>query len=79
MSILDIFKRKPVEVEPEEVTQPIVVERVIERIVEVSGSDANLLAALLVEMRIANELHVFKLNPDDVQRKLVSDMRGESS
>ena len=78
MSILDIFKRKPVEVEPEEVTQPIVVERVIERIVEVSGSDANLLAALLVEMRIANELHVFKLNPDDVQRKLVSDMRGES-
>ena len=42
----------------------------------VESPDRNLLAAILVELKIANELRVFRLNPDDVQRKHIATARG---
>ena len=42
----------------------------VEQKVEIQ--DTKLLQAILVELRIANELHVFKLNPDDAQRKFIA-------
>ena len=38
--------------------------------------DRDILAAILVELKIANELRVFRLNPDDVQRKHIALARG---
>ncbi len=66
MGIFDRFKKKPVE--------PIEsVERIVEKLPE-----EKVLQGILVELRIANELTVFKLNPDDEQRKLIVRERGET-
>ena len=76
MSIFDRFKKPVV---PEAVP-PVIVEKLVEveKIVKVESSDRDILKAILRELEIANELKVFKLNQNDVQRQMIAKMRGES-
>ena len=73
MSIFDRFKKQAPEVVP-----PVIVEKLVEveKIVKVESSDRDLLAAILVELKTSNELHVWRLNPDDPQRAHIADARG---
>ena len=83
MSFFDRFKTPVV---PEPVVKIVEVEKVVqvdkivevEKIVRVESSDRDILKAILRELEIANELKVFRLNPDDVQRQMIAKMRGES-
>ena len=83
MSFFDRFKTP---VAPEPVVKIVEVEKVVqvdkivevEKIVRVESSDRDILKAILRELEIANELKVFKLNQNDVQRQMIAKMRGES-
>ena len=72
-NFFDRFKKQVPEAVP-----PVIVEKLVEveKIVKVESSDRDILAAILRELEISNELHVFKLNPDDVQRKHIATARG---
>ena len=73
MSIFDRFKKPVV---PEAVA-PVIVEKLVEveKIVKVESSDRDLLAAILVELRLANDLKLWRLNPDDPKRTFAQNMR----
>ena len=72
MSIFDRFKSQA----PEAVA-PVIVEKLIEveKIVKVQSSDRDLLNAILVELTVANDLTLWRLNPDDPKRTFAQNMR----
>ena len=70
MSFFDRFKKKQV-VEP----APEVPE-VIEKVVKVPSSDADVLKAILRELAFSNDLAVWRLNPDDPKRAALKKVRG---